>query len=578
MAQPASSAGGVPGWSLRKLTGEPARQYREHADSRMIGLKQDRYSWWVAWREVAEYLLPRRYRWLVTPNEMSRGAPINQSIIDPEATLAARTCAAGMMSGITSPSRPWFELTIPNADVTDNSPVKLWLSDVTARMESVLAGSNYYTAKATQLLDEVVFGTAPMVIYEDAAQVIRCVNMCAGEYYLALGANMTVDTLGREITMTVAQAVAEFGLDAVSTATKAMFQTGGASLSREIKVCHLIEPNDSRVGGGLVPDRFPWREAYWESGQDQNRLLRARGYHECPFSAPRWDVAGNDAYGRSPGMDALGCTKQLQLEQRRKAQGIDKMVNPPLYAHASLKNQPMMTLPGGVTFGSDMQAGIKPIYEVQPRLAEMLEDIKDVRDVIKRVFFNDIFQMFANTERDITAFEAARLQEEKLIVLGPVIERNENESLDPEIDRVFGIMARRGLLPPAPPEIHGQPVQVKYVSMLASAQRAASTAALEQLEAFVGRLAAVEPSALDNIDMDEAIKEYANANGVSPHVVRSAVQVAQIRQQRAQQQAQQQALQTSQAAVQGANVLANTPIGQGSALDAMLGTGGRMAA
>lgn len=544
----------------------------------MIGLKQDRYSWWVSCRDVAEYLLPRRYRWLVTPNEINRGAAINQSIIDPEATLAARTCAAGMMSGITSPSRPWFELTIPNADLTDNGPVKLWLNDVTTRMEQVLAGSNYYTAKATQLLDEVVFGTAPMVIYEDKKQVIRCVNMCAGEYYLGLGANMTVDTLYREITMTVAQMVAEFGIDAVSASTAAMFRTGGASLSREVKVYHAIEPNDERVGGKLVPQQFPWREVYWEAGQDQDCLLRARGYHECPFSAPRWDVAGNDAYGRSPGMDALGCTKQLQLEQRRKAQGIDKMVNPPLIAHVMLKNQPTMTLPGGVTFSADMNVGVKPIYEVQPRLAEMLEDIKDVRDVIKRVFFNDIFQMFTNTDRDITAFEAARLQEEKLIVLGPVIERNENESLDPEIERVFGIMARRGLLPPAPPEIHGQPVQVKYVSMLASAQRAASTAALEQLEAFVGRLAAVDSSALDNVDMDEAVKEYANANGVSPHVVRSVAQIAQIRQQRAQQQAQQQAMQTSAAAVQGANVLANTPIGQGSALDAVLGTGGRVAA
>ena len=578
MAQPASSAGGLPGWSLKKLTGEDARKYREHADSRMIGLKQDRYSWWVSWREVAEYLLPRRYRWLVTPNEMNRGAAINQSIIDPEATLAARTCAAGMMSGITSPSRPWFELTITDADLSENGPVKLWLNDVTTRLESVLAGSNYYTAKATQLLDEVVFGTAPMVILEDNVQVIRCVNMCAGEYYLALGANMTVDTLYREITMTVAQLVAEFSLEAVSASTNAMFKTGGASLSREVKVYHSIEPNDARVGGNLVPAQFPWREVYWEAGQEQDRLLRARGYHECPFSAPRWDVAGNDAYGRSPGMDALGCTKQLQLEQRRKAQGIDKMVNPPLIAHVNLKNQPVMTLPGGVTFSNDMNVGIKPIYEVQPRLAEMLEDIKDVRDVIKRVFFNDIFQMFANTDRDITAFEAARLQEEKLIVLGPVIERNENESLDPEIERVFGIMARRGMLPPAPPEIHGKPIQVKYVSMLASAQRAASTAALEQLEAFVGRLAAVDPTAVDNIDMDEAIKEYATANGVSPHVVRSAVQVAQIRQRRATAQQQQQAMQTSQAAVQGANVLANTPIGQGSALDAMLGTGGKMAA
>jgi hypothetical protein len=169
----------------------------------------------------------------------------------------------------------------------------------------------------------------------------------------------------------------------------------------------------------------------------------------------------------------------------------------------------------------------------------------------------------------------AQRREEKLIVLGPVIERNENESLDPDIDRVFAIMARRGLIPPAPPEIHGMPLQVQYVSMLAQAQRAASTGAMEQVVSFVGRLQGADPSAIDNIDIDEAIDEYADQMGVSPRVIRSSLQVKQIRDQRAQAQQQAQAMQATQAGVQGANVLANTPVGQGgTALDAMLGLGG----
>ncbi len=35
-------------------------------------------------------------------------------------------------------------------------------------------------------------------------------------------------------------------------------------------------------------------------------------------------------------MNALGLIKQLQLEQRRKAQGIDKMVNPPMVADVQM--------------------------------------------------------------------------------------------------------------------------------------------------------------------------------------------------------------------------------------------------
>jgi len=41
-----------------------------------------RYSWWLHWRELADFILPRRYRWLVMTNQMNRGSPINQNIID----------------------------------------------------------------------------------------------------------------------------------------------------------------------------------------------------------------------------------------------------------------------------------------------------------------------------------------------------------------------------------------------------------------------------------------------------------------------------------------------------------------
>jgi Bacteriophage head to tail connecting protein len=575
--QPQSSAGGQPGYSEAQTMGASIQRLRTHLDSRLVGLRQARYGFWIHWRELATYLLPRRFTWLATPSELSRGSPLNSNIIDPTGTKASQICAAGMMSGITSPGRPWFKLSIADMDASDTSPVKLWLDEVCKRMQRVIGNSNYYTAKAQQYHDLVVFGTAPLIIIEDQEDVFRCITPCAGEYFIAASPRMTIDTLFREFVQTVAQLVAEFGEDNVSDDVARMFKQGGASLSQEIRICHAIEPNDDRVGGRVLPSRFPWREVYWQSGSNGNKVLRMRGYLEQPFSCPRWDLSGNDAYGRSPGMDALGPIKQLQLEQRRKAQAIDKMVNPPLKAHVSMRNEPAVTIPGGVTYVTDMSAansGIAPVYEVQPRLQEMMEDIQDVRGLIGKIFFNDLFQMLAGEEKEMTAFEVAQRREEKMVVLGPVIERNENEGLDPDLDRIFAIMNRRGMIPPAPPEIHGSPLQVQYVSMLAQAQRAASTGALEQLVAFVGRLLAADPTAIDNIDIDELIDEYAEMMGASPRVVRASVAVAQIRQGRAQQQAQQQAMQVTAAGVQGANVLSQTPIGQGSALDGLLGLGG----
>src|SRR6185436_17108400 len=145
-----------------------------------------------------------------------------------------------------------------------------------------------------------------------------------------------------------------------------------------------------------VAQTFPFREAYWEVGSPQDQMLRSRGFRDWPVMAPRWDVQGNDPYGRSPGMDALGDIKQLQQETIRKAQAIDKMVNPPMLADVSMKNQPASLLPGGVTYvpGLDKTSGMRPTYQVNPPLREMMEDIGQVQLRIKNTFYNDLFMMF----------------------------------------------------------------------------------------------------------------------------------------------------------------------------------------
>jgi hypothetical protein len=539
---------------------------REHVDNRLIGLRVDRFSWWTHWRELADYILPRRYKWLITPNQATRGSPINQRIIDSTGTLAMRVLAAGMMSGLTSPSRPWFRLATSNVTLMDDPEVKAWCEEAKRRMLIVMAESNFYNGLAIVYQDLAVFGTGPMIIYEDFDDVIRVFNTCAGEYYLANNNKMKADTLYREFVMTTVQVVQEFGLDNVSPTVRSAMRTGGAMLTQEIRIGHAIEPNADYVPKAPGTNGFPYREVYWELGTGRNFTLRVTGYHECPFIAPRWDIVANDAYGRSPGMDALGDIKQLQVQQKRKAQAIDKHVNPPLLADISLKNEPATMLPGGVTYVAQNGNGIgmKPVYEIRPDIQGLSIDMKEVQGRINSIFYKDLFLMISQIETVRSATEIDARKEEKLIQLGPVIERFENEGLSPAIDRVFNIMHRAGLLPPLPRALkRGAHIKVEYISMLAEAQKAVATAGIERLTQYVGGLAAVDQTVLDNIDFDETIQLYADDLGVSPKVLRSPDAIAKLRQMRQQQMAQQQAQQNAMAAVQGAQTLSDTDVGGG---------------
>jgi hypothetical protein len=107
--------------------------------------------------------------------------------------------------------------------------------------------------------------------------------------------------------------------------------------NEDVDLVHLIEPNYETKG--KLPGRFAYRETYWEAKRPQTdgQVLARRGYRELPGIFPRWELTSNDSYGTCPAMDALGDVIQLQHETKSKAQGLDKMISPPVIARYNLR-------------------------------------------------------------------------------------------------------------------------------------------------------------------------------------------------------------------------------------------------
>jgi hypothetical protein len=554
---------------------------RSYQVGKLIGLRTNRYSWWTHARELADYILPRRYKWLITQNQQNRGSPINQHILDSTGTLSARNLAAGMFSGICPPNRPWLKYEWGAVNSSMTGPVPIWLKACEDLTYRVFAESGFYTAMAIFLFDLVVFGTAVLLIYEDYDNVINCINPCFGEYYIDIDGKYRPVIFYREFTYTISQTVDEFGLENCSTAVQQAFDNAsGAYTTREIIVAHAIEPNTDPEKYG-IPAHFKYRETYWEwggtatpqGGTVAKGFLRKRGYNERAAIIGRWDLVANDPYGRSVGMDALPDIKQLQQETRRKAQGIDKGINPPLVADVQLKNQPASLLPGGITFLQGMMAtgndGMKPTYgSWKPDIAAISEDIKEVQARIKDTFYNNLFQVASQfeTRSNITAVEWDMRKSESLVMLGPVLERIQHEVLMPIVERVWAIMRRANILPPPPSEIAGQELVIKFSSILQSSQKAAAAGSIERMLQMGSTLAGIDPAVVDNIDFDMAIDIYANLLETDPRIIRAPAQLTAIRQQRAQQQAQaQQAQQVEALSKAGANA-SNIDVGGGQNL------------
>lgn len=498
-------------------------------------LKQVRQPWEPTWQDLADYIEPTRLR---LTNRAER-AISRTKIVDSTGTLAKRTLQSGMHSGVTSPARPWFRLTTTDPELKEYAPVKEYLATVENRMREMFQSSNIYNSFHTGYGDLAIFGQSCGILAADDAKVIRMSQLMHGRFWLARDERGRATTCYRQFKWSVQRIVSRFGYNKCSQQIKTAYDN--AKYDTTYDIWHAIEPRMEREPGKIDKANKPFLSNYWEDGGNENNLLEESGFDENPIIAPAWEIADGDHYGVSPGMIALGDIKMLQLEQTRKAEGIDKKVRPPMTGPTSMRGNPNSLLPGSITYVDDPTGkGFRPAMEVNLPLGDLREDIRDIQQRIDRSFYADLFLMISQMEgiQPRGNFEMAERKEEKLLMLGPVLENVQNDQLETTIDRGFAEMNRRDMLPQPPPELQGQDIKVEYISMLAQAQKAVSTGGIERFAAFVGQMAAVKPDVLDKMDADQAVDEYADALGVQPSIVVPDEEVKKVRGARAQKQAQ----------------------------------------
>lgn len=511
-------------------------------------LKSIRTPWEPVWQGLADFIEPTRLR-LSPRNE---GSMSRKNIIDSTGTFALRTLQSGMHSGITSPARPWFRLTTYDPDLKEFAPVKEYLAQVEQRMREVFQSSNIYNAFHMGYGDLGQFGQSLGILVEDDEKFVRMQQLLHGRFWLARDHTGRVTTMYRTFRWSVQRIVQRFGLERVrrvSTTIASAFDS--AKYDDTFDVWHAIEPRLQRDSRSPGRENMPVLSNYWlDAVSHEDELLEESGFESNPLIGPAWELAAEDHYAMSPGQIALADVKMLQKEQQRKLEAIDKIVRPPMTGPTSMKNNPASLLPGAITYADDPQGkGFRPAMEVNLRINELSQDIRETQNRIERAFFADLFLMLANMDgiQPRNTMEIAERKEEKLLQLGPVLENIYDGQLGPVIDRTYEILNRRGELPPPPQELQNTDLKIEYISMLAQAQKAVATGAIDRVWAFAGNVAAMRPDVLDKLDADQTIDEYADMLGVNPSIVVSDDDVAKLREARAQQQ---QAAQNAEMAAQ----------------------------
>lgn len=557
------------------------------------------------WRESLRFIAPHRPRDTITDTD--RPDKDRSAILDETGTWAHGIARAGLVSIMANPSRKWHDLRVPDPQYEESDASRAWLRLLRDHILGLYERSNFYTALAQMLGDELLVATSPLGQFEvdDPTRVVRF------EVPPPLSYAISQDDLGnpnifqREITMTVRQVLARFGEDAVSTYIKDRAQQGG--LADLIEIRHMILPNPDYLPQSMLTSRLPVQEVYWEHriaasrknsgtpyggpgtmGQRMHdRPLATGGYHEFPYAVARWEKNLEDTYGiNCPAYDALGSIKQLQVQEDKTLLGLEMAVEPPMAASSLVDQREVSLVPREVTrdpaIDGSGTGGTRPLHVPNLSYRDLEEKSEKVRRRIERAFMVPIFLSLVTDERRqrATATEIDQMVRELTAVLGPVSSIHSDDVFDKTTDRTLGIVLRRAsrdwragrqaAIPPPPPELAGRDIRPVYVSEVVQAQKGQSLLGLDRLVSTFHAAAQMQPEILDRLDVDELAEEYRDGLGVSPVVIRGKDGAAEIRASR--QQAMQAAqLQENAGQLAGAaKDLSETSLGSDSALDRMV--------
>ena len=508
-------------------------------------LKTIRRYYEEVWSEIEDELFP--YRWGSWSRKENRGARAGEDIYDSYPLHMLNIATDGFQGHMVSPSFRWMHPHIPN--IKPDPQTRRWLQDTEDQFYFEFMQSNIYEAINEYIQDALSIGTAHIFGQEDGNKIVFTV-MHPRELWIAENFRGRADTHFREFYLTVRQAVEEFGFYCQPVTN--MFEQ--KHYHKEIKFIHACIPNYGNRAK-------PYLSIYIDV--ENNKVVHEGSFRFGPYATWRYRKLSHEPYGRSPAWDAMRDIKLLNRFGKTALQAGQRHADPIKWLPSEVKNR-YDNRAGAINFYEDPTR--LPFQEVERSNYPIQQNMIDERRQIVRQAFNvDFFLMLQQQQREMTAYETAARENERVALLGSAVGRFQTEALGPLIEMIYEISSNAGRMP-EPPDIvkeqyGGERIQIDYTGPLAQAQkRLRMQGTLAGLQAVLP-YAQFSPELVDNFDFDVIAKDTAESYGMRQDAIRNPANVQQLRQQRAEQAEQQQELdaaeQMARASRDGAQAIAS---------------------
>ena len=489
-------------------------------------LLTDRQDYDQEWKQINNYLLTGRA--LFTGNVRPRKRVFTPpKTVNQHGTLALQTLQSGMQGGLTNPASLWFDFQWPDERLKKVPILQDWLATEVKEIYKDLGKSNFYQTMHAGYGEFAGYGNICVGLFADEDPFFFTL-LTAGEYVATFSATGELTGLYRQMFMTAEQMVTRWP----NTISDSIKNSVKANPNQYHPVLHVVHKADNY--------KLPFYSVYVEQGQ--LTALQTGGYDEMPYFFAPWDLVGSDDLGTGPGSAALPDITRLQEIEKTFLMAAHKDMDPPVQAPARKRGK-VNTLPGGMNYYRNKNETISELYQIDFDYQGSLLAVDRIETRIGRFFYNDVF---LTASRDPNASplrtgEVNERREERLIKIGPVLDRLHTRVFSLLLKRVHNIRKRAGRVQQLPPEFakFTEDFDVDFISQLAKSQKLLQTRSIADTLTFAASVAQVKPEVLDKVDGDAALNEFADASGAPASILKSDDEVAKIRQQRAEAQAQQ---------------------------------------
>ncbi|TPJ76879.1 phage tail protein [Mesorhizobium sp. B2-6-3] len=522
--------------------------------SRQSEFETERSDYEAVWEQVAEFCDPDAPDTWSNRGSAGRTSQPERSerrgsrVYDNTINSAANRLAAGLESLIIPQSEKWHGLSTAAMNDEETDEEKEWAEDLRDFLFSLRysATSNFVPATQACLRNVVRYGPAYLYAEEGfGGTLIHYASIPVVEGYLGRNRWGQADTFHRKYERTARQCAQLFGYDKLPAKIR-MLVDDPAKCEQKVCLIQCIKPREERKMYNLAGsyDYLDTAFVSYHVIEEEAEITKESGFRTFPVSCFNWRRYEGDTYGISPTIEALTTVREINAVRRSGLRALQQVTDPATASKAKLDFVPVLN-PGENYPGLIDDTGrplIAPIVTGQnPNLA--FDYAAGRAEEIRDMLYVNLFQTLVQNPQ-MTATEALIRQEEKGALLGPsgsIIQAGFASNLDRELS----ILEAKGLydqdsrfLPPQ--TLAGKTVRPTFTSPLDVLRKAAEAKDTIQVVQTALQMAQTDPSVMDNIDSDEALKVVAGAGRSPQRIFRRKEEVAGIRDARAKaQQAQQ---------------------------------------